>query len=92
MELTLHGPLATPNCVDQSLEEMARHALASHPHFRSRVDNFAFSHQGESLIVQGQVPTFYLKQLVQSVLAKADCVRRIDNQIMVISCTGVSGR
>jgi hypothetical protein len=37
MELTLHGPLATPTCVDQSLEVAARHALASHPHFRSRV-------------------------------------------------------
>ncbi len=90
MELTLDRTQSTPSDANAFPEEIARRALASHPHFRGRIDNFAFSQRGKSLVVEGRVPSYYLKQLVQCILARLDGVRRIENQIMVVSGTGVS--
>jgi hypothetical protein len=68
-----------------SREEIARRFLASHVHFHGRADNFTFEFNEHSgvLTVQGVVPTYYLKQLVQNVLKKLHGVTRVDNQIQV---------
>ncbi len=72
------------------VEDAARELLASHPHFRGRVELFEFIGRGDVLIVRGRVPTFYLKQLVQSILRDVEGVRRIDNQVDVTCCDGLS--
>ena len=36
------------------------------------------------------VPTFYLKQILQTWLRKLDSVKQIDNQVDVVSATGLS--
>jgi hypothetical protein len=71
-----------------SVEDVARELLASHPHFRGRIDLFEFAWSSEALVVRGRVPTFYLKQLVQCVLKGVHGVRRIDNQVTVVTSDG----
>jgi hypothetical protein len=73
-----------------SIEDAARQTLATHPHFRGRVERFEISCQGGALLIQGQVPTFYLKQLVQCVLKTLEGVRRIENRVAVVSGCGLS--
>jgi hypothetical protein len=42
------------------------------------------------LTLRGRVPTFYLKQMLQTWLRNLDGVQRIDNQVDVVSSTGLS--
>jgi len=65
-------------------EGIARAALAKHSHFVGRAEHFCFAQCQDVLIVNGQVPSFYLKQLVQCVLSKIEEVRRVINQVEVI--------
>lgn len=74
------------------LAERARWQLAAHCQFQRRVDSFAFEVLGDTLVVRGRVPSFYLKQLVQTVLRDLDGVRWIDNQVEVIAGNGQSRR
>ena len=64
---------------------MRRALLARHPHFQGRSSLFEFECDENVLIVRGAVPTFYLKQLLQSALTRIDGVDRIDNRVDVIS-------
>jgi len=70
--------------------EQVRQELDRHCHFRGRVDGFQFEHQEGILTVRGRVPTFYLKQLLQTVLKRVDGVERINNQVDVVCCDGLS--
>jgi hypothetical protein len=71
--------------------QSARDLLARHHHFQGRVDTFELVVRGEVLTVRGSVPTFYLKQLLQSLLRDIDGVGRIDNQVEVIHPDSLSG-
>jgi hypothetical protein len=71
--------------------QSARDLLARHHHFQGRVDQFEFALRGEALTVRGSVPTFYLKQLLQSLLKDIDGVGRIDNQVEVVRSDSPSG-
>ena len=42
------------------------------------------------LTLRGRVPSFYLKQMAQSVLANIEGVDRIDNRVDVVSPRGLS--
>lgn len=72
------------------LADRARKQLAQHCQFRRRAAAFAFDVLGDTLVVRGHVPSFYLKQLVQTVLRDLDGVRWIDNQVEVIASDGLS--
>jgi hypothetical protein len=65
-------------------QQRARELLSRHPHFYGRVDSFEFEWVEEVLVVKGAVPTYYLKQLLQSALRKVEGVRRIDNRVVVV--------
>jgi hypothetical protein len=69
---------------------MAREVVARHGHFRGRLEMFQFVQCEDVLVVRGAVPSFYLKQVLQSVLKCLESVRRIDNQVVVVSCDGLS--
>jgi hypothetical protein len=73
-----------------SVEQSAHDLLAEHPHFRGRAGSFSYEYRDDDLTVRGRVPTFYLKQLLQTVLKQVHGVSRINNQIDVISSDGVS--
>lgn len=42
------------------------------------------------LTLRGRVPSFYLKQILQSILKDVPGVRRIDNRVDVVSSAGLS--
>jgi len=46
--------------------------------------------QNGVLTLRGRVPSFYLKQMAQSVLANLEGVDRIDNRVDVVSPRGLS--
>ena len=69
-------------------EHLARQRLSVHPHFRSRSSAITLRCERDVLILSGKAPSFYLKQLVQEVLR--DVMPRIQNDIDVISCEGLS--
>lgn len=66
-------------------------AVATHDHFRGRAHQFQFDYHDEVLVVHGAVPSFYLKQVLQTLLRNIEGVRAIDNQVQVISAHGLSG-
>lgn len=72
------------------IERLARKELGRHCHFRGRVDGFQFEHHEGVLTVQGRVPTFYLKQLLQTALKRVDGVERINNRVDVVCAEGLS--
>jgi hypothetical protein len=74
-----------------SIEQQAYHLVNSHHLFHRRAGRFEFRCDEDILVVRGSVPSFYLKQVLQSVLRDLEGVRGIDNQVSVISSRGLSG-
>jgi hypothetical protein len=74
----------------RSVEQRAHELLAQHPHFRGRAGNFEYEYREDVLIVRGRVPTFYLKQVLQTALRDVEGVICIDNRVDVISSYGIS--
>jgi hypothetical protein len=72
-------------------EEVVRRAkilIESHPHFVGRSRLFKFEYTEETLVICGAVPTFYLKQMLQSTLKNLDGVRLLDNRVSVDTSHG----
>ena len=72
------------------LNRRARHALAPHSQLRASADGLSFELKDEVLVIRGCVPSFYLKQMLQTVLKDLDGVRQIDNQVEVVGANGFS--
>jgi hypothetical protein len=72
------------------VERRAHELLSRHHHFRGRAGSFEYEFCEDVLIVRGRVPTFYLKQLLQTVLKDVDGVSLVDNQVDVVSSHGMS--
>jgi len=68
----------------------ARALLATHDHFFGRTQGFEFEQAEEVLVVRGQVPTFYLKQVLQTVLREVAGVERVENLVDVVCSDGLS--
>jgi hypothetical protein len=70
----------------------ARRCLEEHTHFRGRVAQFEITYRldDETLVVRGFVPSFYLKQMLQTALRQIDGVYAVDNQVEVVSLDGLS--
>jgi hypothetical protein len=75
----------------ERIVKQAYSILDTHAHFRGRAANFEVVCEEEILFVRGAVPTFYLKQVLQSVLKDVEGVRKIENDVQVVSATGLSG-
>ncbi len=86
-------PARTPSERDDVLAHVQRNAtqtLVAHPYFRGRTDSIRVEYHRETLIITGRMPSFHLKQLLQEVLRHVDGVNKIDNQVDVICCDGLS--
>lgn len=70
--------------------DQAHAMLARHPHFRGRSDCVRLSGVDGDLTVDGVLPSFYLKQLVQRVLRDVPGVVRINNRVIVANAQGLS--
>ena len=66
----------------------ARQSLAEHSQLRGKADNLEFELHNGVLKVRGFVPSFYLKQLLQTILLRLDGVDQIDNQVEVVVAKG----
>jgi hypothetical protein len=67
------------------IEQRARALVEGHAHFRGRARRFDFQYREEVLTVRGNVPSFYLKQVLQSVLINLEGVRLVENRVNVLS-------
>jgi hypothetical protein len=74
----------------RAVEQAARAALEAHGHFRGRADQFEMTALADALVVWGAVPTFYLKQVLQTTLMKVEGVVRVHNRVDVVNSRGLS--
>ena len=62
----------------------ARVLISQQPHFQGRDAKFEFLLVDNVLVVRGQLPTFFLKQILQRTLRELEGIERIDNQVEVV--------
>ena len=62
----------------------ARKRLEQSDAFRGRTDEIEIDRQDRCLVVHGKVPSFYLKQILQSALRDIEGIDVIDNQVDVV--------
>jgi hypothetical protein len=70
--------------------EVVRARLADCCHFALHWREITCSYEEGVLILEGRVPSFYLKQVLQTTLKGIPGVRRIDNRVDVVSAAGLS--
>jgi hypothetical protein len=75
---------------DRKIAHRATCHLAQHVHFRGHLDCLEIDCREEKLIINGKLPSFYLKQVLQTILRDVPGVRQIDNRVNVASSTGLS--
>lgn len=61
----------------------ARNVLEQHPIFRGRSQLIHIEEDAGRLILEGRLPSYYLKQMLQTVLRDVDGVGQIDNRVRV---------
>ena len=74
------------------IEERARQCLTENCPYAFYFKCVTLQFKNGVLTVRGRVPTFYLKQIVQTRLRDLDGVKQIDNQVDVVSATGLSSQ
>lgn len=67
-----------------------RRALAHSCHFTRHWREIACDYEDGVLILRGSVPSFYLKQVLQSIVKEVPGVDRVDNRVDVVSAAGLS--
>lgn len=77
--------LAAPQ--DLELPSRVRLTLSQtrHPAFHS----LQVAEENGAIILDGELPSFYLKQLVQTIAGSVDGVRRLHNRVRVVRTTAI---
>ena len=73
-----------------SVEALARQRLAERCTYTFCFNQVTFSYAQGVLTLEGRLKSFYLKQMLQTLLRDLDGVTRIDNRVDVVSSTGLS--
>jgi|GEM_PF-3023358 len=68
---------------DGALRQQVEKHLAIHPHFRGRSNCIQIRARGGVVRVEGRLPSWYLKQLLQEAIRRIPGVRRVSNQTSV---------
>jgi osmotically-inducible protein OsmY len=68
----------------------AQSRLADSSHFRGHQHAVRVEYEDGVLLVRGCVPSFYLKQVLQTLLVNVEGVETIDNQVDVSCPSGLS--
>jgi len=76
--------------LDAGVVDSVSRKLSRHDHFRYHLDTLSLEHKKGRLTITGRLPSFYLKQLLQTVLRTLPEVKHIDNRVDVVSCQGLS--
>jgi len=74
----------------QSVELLARRWLAEKCTYAFCFNQVTFSYAQGVLTLEGRLKSFYLKQMLQTLLRDLDGVTRIVNRVDVVSATGLS--
>ena len=90
MQSALADRPSAQTCERLDLCTLVRQTLEHHPHFRARVSDVFVEQQGRTIVLTGQLPTFYLKQLVQEAIRHVPGVLEVRNLIDVVNSEGVS--
>jgi len=75
---------------DPGVEALAQGRLIDNCPYRFYFRDVTLRCAGGVLMLRGRVPTFYLKQVLQSLLKGLEGVERIDNRVDVVSAQGLS--
>jgi hypothetical protein len=89
MVATIQGPIKPSRPAGQQIERLARAIVDAHSHFYRRADRFKFECCDDMLVIRGSVPSFYLKQVLQTALQELSSGFRIDNQVAVVSLSSI---
>lgn len=79
-----------PPAETEELLRMARERLQRNNHFALHDNCVRISKEGQRLVLTGQVPSFYLKSLLQNLLLDLPGIQRVDNRVDVVACDGLS--
>lgn len=74
--------------IDETVSQAAESRLRGSSHLFLRHVRCGYD-QGR-LQLEGKVPSFYLKQLAQSLVQGVQGVERVDNRLTVVSANGIS--
>ena len=66
------------------IESSVRELIASHPRFSAYIRTIQIEYARDTLILTGELPSYYAKQLLQEALRSLAYIRRIDNRICVV--------
>ena len=84
MKPTDHQTVPASTRRNMKTEQLAFDLVDTHPHFHRGASRFDFQCSDDVLIVRGYVPTFYLKQLLNSILRELGDFCTVDNQVQVV--------
>jgi osmotically-inducible protein OsmY len=73
-----------------TIEDLAKQRLANDCPYSFYFREIDIEFTDGILMLRGRVPSFYLKQVLQTLLTKVNGVSRIENQVDVVSATGLS--
>ena len=74
---------ASPS-VDDQIARQARRQIAT-SHLGRWSDQLEIACQDGAVMLTGQLPSFYLKQILQTIIRKVPGVREIENHVLVTS-------
>ena len=72
-----------------SVDDVVRRRLEACP-YSFVFDKISWRFQDGALTLRGCVPSFYLKQVLQELLRGIEHIERIENDVAVVSSTGLS--
>ncbi len=76
--------------MENQVVSQARQQLSQCDHFRCHCESIEMECQNDQLVLMGRLPSFYLKQVLQTTLRGLPGIRKIDNRVDVVSPTGLS--
>jgi hypothetical protein len=83
-------PIPSLHVTPFTITEMAERKLHSQPY--QPLKNISCDWRDGVLVLQGSLPSYYLKQVAQEVVARLEGVDAIDNQIRVVTPAAQSGQ
>jgi hypothetical protein len=90
-KVRIEGPhRAVGASVQTSVEQQVRERLAEDCSYRFYFKDITLHYDQGVLTLQGRVPSFYLKQVLQTFVKDIPEIVRVDNQVDVVSATGLS--
>lgn len=92
MESTVNSRIRVDQAMGGTGEVLrsVKSTLSRSCHFTRHWREIACEYREGVLTLRGSVPSFYLKQVLQSILKDIPGVERIDNRVDVVSAAGLS--